>query len=165
MAITIGENTFVDLPAANLYFATRIDTDAWDTAVDNDKEKALMTASMLLNDFPYIGVAVSDSQALTWPRSGAVYLDPAMGRLITISEAEYPKRLVRATCELAMHILLNENLMDNTEQTFESIKVGSIQLSDSASDFKPVPVIPSIIKKIIRPLLNSKGSTSWWRAN
>jgi hypothetical protein len=165
MALTQGENSYCTLDEANTYFTDRIDTDAWDTAATPDKEKALVTATRLLDDNFWIGVAVSSTQDLAWPRSEAVYVDPRTGRLTQLTEDVYPDRIKWAQYELAYHLLLNENVMDSTQQTFESIKVGSIAISDSASDFKSAPIIPIRIKKLIAPLIINGGAKAVWRFN
>lgn len=165
MALTLGDDTFISLVDANNYFLKRIDTDAWDTAPNADKEYSLATATRLLNDFPYIGQAVSPDQLLAWPREGGWYADPAMGRLTDVSADLYPRRLAQATCELALHILLNENLLNQDEQTFERIKVGSIEVEDIDTGKKKTPVIPGRVKSMIKPLLLGGGRRDIWRAN
>jgi hypothetical protein len=165
MALTQGVNCYVTLQEAKDYFTNRLDTDEWDNISDPDKEKSLMTATSLLDDNVWIGVAVSSNQSLAWPRTGAVYVDPRTGLLTQLSAGVYPDRIKWAVYELAYHLLVNENLTDNTAQTFERIKIGSIEIEDKITDFKPTPIVPLRIKKLIAPLLVNGGSRAVWRYN
>jgi len=55
-----------------------------------------------------------------------------------------------------------------TTQTFESISVGSISISDSNNDVTRTPIKSTQANKSIKPLI-VKGSigqgASWWRSN
>ena len=128
----------------------------------------MVTATQLVDDHAWIGSAVSSSQALAWPRSSAIYFDDRLGQQITIADDEIPTRVKTAVCEQALHLLNNEDLLAGTTQTFESISVGSISLSDSNSDVTRTPIKPSVTTKPIRPLIR-RGSgglgATWWRAN
>jgi hypothetical protein len=67
-----------------------------------------------------------------------------------------------------LHLVNNEDVLMGQTQTFESISVGSISISDSNGDTTKTPMKPSTALKPIRPLIR-KGSSgmggSWWRAN
>lgn len=165
MALLLGINCYVTLIEAEEYLATRIDTTAWDTAVPIDKEKALVTATNLLDDKPYVGQIAAMTQKLAWPRINAFYFDPKAGVSLSV-DGVIPVRLKQATIEQALHLLLNEKLLDDTQQTFEKIKVGPIEISDSALDYKAPAVIHSIVDSLIKPLLSVKSTNrTWWRAN
>lgn len=165
MALLLGINCYVTLAEAEEYFVTRIDTDAWDLAAPEDREKALVTATTLLDDKPYVGQLATMDQKLAWPRNNAVYFDPRVGLNLSM-DGVIPPRLKQATVEQALHLLLNEKLLDDTQQTFEKIKVGPIEISDSAKDYKAPAIIHSIVDSLIKPLLTSKSTNRmWWRAN
>jgi hypothetical protein len=159
MAITVGTDCYLTLVEADAYFAKRLDTDAWDALADADKEIALKAATHIIdNKYSFLGQSVSPSQALAWPREGVVYLDPRTSYLTTVGNTVYPTRLLSATCEQALHMILNPGLMSTTEQTFERIKVGPIELEDNSADYKPVPVVPSWTKELLDPLLRRSTS-------
>ena len=158
MGLVKGSNTYVTRSEANLYFATRIDVNAWDSASESKKDKALATATSLLDEFTWVGIAVSVDQLLAFPRVGS-YFDPRLGVNKTFT-AEIPARISTATCELALHLLVNEDLLVEAGSVSD-VSVGSIRITD----IKEVPVIPSIVRNIIKPLLLNQGSTIWWRAN
>jgi hypothetical protein len=168
MALVLNTNSYVSTADADTYLETRIDSANWFAADDNIKEQALVTASLLIDDNPWIGSAVSSSQALAWPRKNAIYNDSRLGMSVTIADDEVPSRVKVAIYEQALHLVDNEDLLMGTTQTFESISVGSISISDSNGDVTRTPIKSTQATKSIRPLL-VKGSigqgAGWWRAN
>lgn len=168
MALVLNTNSYVEIADADTYFETRIDSANWFEATDEVKEQALVTATALVDDHAWIGSAVSSSQALAWPRNYATYNDPRLGLQVTIDEATVPTQVKVAVYEQALHLVNNEDLLAGTTQTFESISVGSISLSDSNSDVSKTSIKPSVVMKPIRPLIRKGGGgmgASWWRAN
>jgi hypothetical protein len=168
MALVLNTNSYVETADADDYFETRIDSANWFDADDEIKEQALVTATLLIDDNAWIGSAVSSSQALAWPRKNAIYNDDRLGLQVTIAEDETPSRVKTAVYEQALHLVNNEDVLMGQSQTFESISVGSISLSDSNGDTTRTPMKPSTALKPIRPLIR-KGSmgqgAGWWRAN
>ncbi len=165
MALVLGTNTYVTMVEADAYFDTRIDAGAWVNAQDDDQESALVTATLILDENQFIGVAVSSTQSLAWPRKGAYIFDPRLGQEVNFSVTEIPKRMKQAVLEMAYHLLSNENLLDNKTQNFEEISIGTITLKDSNNDTTRTPVVPTLVRKYLKPLLVNQGSTQWWRAN
>jgi len=166
MALVLNTNSYVTTTEADTYFTTRIDADEWTTATDELKEQALVTATQLIDNRSWIGIAVSSSQSLAFPRKQATYYDPRMGQDITIADDEIPSQVKIAVYEQALHLLQNEVLIAQKTQTFESISVGSISLSDSNGDVSRTSITPSIILKPLRPLISrGMNSNTWWRAN
>jgi hypothetical protein len=168
MALVLNTNSYVSIADADTYFETRIDSANWVDAEDEIKEQALVTATALIDDNAWIGSAVSSSQALAWPRKNAIYNDDRLGLQVTIAEDELPSRVKTAVYEQALHLVNNEDVLMGQTQTFESISVGSISISDSNGDTTKTPIKPSTALKPIRPLIR-KGSmgqgAGWWRAN
>jgi len=168
MALVLNTNSYVTIADADTYFETRIDAAEWDSSNDETKEQALVTATQLIDERHWIGAAVSSSQALAWPRKDAIYYDPRMGQQITIANDEVPSQVKIAVYEQALHLVQNEDLIAQKVQTFESISVGSIRLTDSNGDVTKTSITPSIIIKPLRPLIRRDGigmGGSWWRAN
>jgi len=168
MALVLNTNSYVTVSDADTYMENRIDSANWFTASDEIKEQALITATSLIDDQKWIGYAVSPSQALAWPRKNAIYADDKLGLQVTVPEDEVPNRVKNAVYEQALHLIDNEDLLTLTKQTFESISIGSISISDSNNDVTRVPIKTSMAMRFIRPLIQ-KGSSgvgaSWWRAN
>lgn len=168
MALVLNTNSYVEIADADDYLETRIDSANWFDADDEIKEQALVTATLLIDDNSWIGSAVSSSQALAWPRKNATYIDNRLGLSVTFTQTEIPSRVKVAVYEQALHLIDNEDLLMGTTQTFESISVGSISISDSNGDVTRTPIKSTQATKSIRPLL-VKGSlgqgAGWWRAN
>lgn len=159
MALVKGTNSYVDVAEADAYFVDRIDPGAWSSADSTQKGQALVTATSMLDEIIWAGIAVSDSQALAFPRSGTYY-DPKFGQYIELSETEVPIRIKKATYELAYHLLNNDNLLDDTGSV-KDLSVGSIRLSLVL----PANKFPKVVKNLIKPLQINAGSNFWWRAN
>jgi hypothetical protein len=168
MALVLNTNSYVTAVEADTYFDTRIDSANWFAAAIEIQEQALVTATQLVDDHAWIGSAVSSTQALAWPRSSAIYFDDRLGTQISVAEDEIPSRVKVSVYEQALHLINNEDLLAGTTQTFESISVGSISLTDSNGDVNRTSIKPSVVMKSIRPLIR-KGSggvgATWWRAN
>jgi len=168
MALVLNTNSYVEVDDADTYFETRIDSASWDVAITALKEEALVTATQLIDNHPWIGSAVSPSQALAWPRKNALYYDTRMGQDISIANNEIPEKVKLAVYEQALHLLNNEDLLAQTTQTFESISIGNISVSDTNNDVTRISIKPSFVMNHIRPLIArgaNGAASSWWRAN
>ena len=76
MAATInatvkGENTnsYVTLTEANSYFETVPDSSTWTNKTDDQKNRALISATRWIDSFVYYGNRCDDGQALKFPRN------------------------------------------------------------------------------------------------
>ena len=159
MALAKGTNSYATVSEADSYFEDRLDVAAWTSANATQKAQALITATTLLNDLNWTGVAVSDSQALAFPRVGS-YFDPRLGMEVILSDTLVPNRVINASYELAYHLLNNDGLLDDTGSV-ENLSLGSINLENIVGANK----IPSNVKRLIKPLQENSGSHFWWRAN
>lgn len=159
MALTKGTNSYATAVEADTYFGDRLDVAAWTAANSTEKDQALITATAVLDDLIWTGTAVSESQPLAFPRAG-YYFDPRLGTAVTLSTTAVPDRILRATKELAHHLLNNDGLLDDTG-TLTDLTVSSITLTR----VKAPELIPANVKRIIQPLLLNAGSSNWWRAN
>lgn len=159
MALAKGTNSYADVTEADAYFANRLDVAAWvDETVPANKEKALVTATMLLDEQLWIGTAISETQPLAFPRSGN-FFDPRLGINVNLTN-DIPDRVVKATFEIAYHLLNNDGLLDDSGRV-NSLRVGSVDLNTIVQP----NLIPNVAKRLIQPLLREGGSRSWWRAN
>ena len=158
MALTKGTNSYCTLAEADAYLLDRLYSDAWVTANDSVKEQALVTATRVLDNLNWIGTAISESQSLAFPRSGE-YFDPRVGGLVTLT-GSVPDRVLKATYELANHLVLNDGILDDTGK-LRSLKVDTISL-----DFIiPANKIPFSVKNFVKPLQPNGGSRLWYRSN
>lgn len=159
MALTKGVNSYVTVAEADTYFADRLDVVLWINATADRKAQALITATGVLDDQPWTGTAVSDDQPLAFPRSGS-YFDPRMGVGVNFDEDITPIRITNATMELALHLITNNNLQDDTGSA-RHLLVGPIHLQHISA----ANLIPARVRRGIIPMLINGGARTWWRAN
>jgi len=159
MALSKGTNSYVTVNEADAYFTDRIDADDWTAASPTKKAQALITATSILDEQPWTGTAIVDTQPLAFPRAG-IYFDPRVGTSLILDDSYVPTRVVNATCELAMHLITNSGLQNDTGSVLD-LSVGPINLQTIS---KP-NLIPARVKRLINPILENGGSRTWWRAN
>jgi hypothetical protein len=159
MSLVKGVNSLALPSEGDEYFSTRVDSEAWLTANYARKAAALVTGTGIFDELLWIGVAVSDTQLTAFPRKGS-YFDPRLGMTVTLDGTFTPKRVMTALFELSLHLLNNEDLLNDTG-SIETLKLSGIELKE----IKSVATLPAAIKRIVRPLLENRGAASWWRAN
>lgn len=153
-----GTNSYATVAEAQAYFDNRLDVAAWTDATADEKAQALVTATRILDEMPWTGTAVSETQSLAFPRDGS-YFDPRLGTTVTFT-ATPPDRTSTAAIELAYHLLNNDGLLDDSG-VVKDLTVSSVQLTHMLAP----NLIPSIVRRSIKPLLINAGSQNWWRAN
>ena len=172
--LTVGVDSYISLVDANTYFNTRVDAAAWTASSDSEKEKALATAAALMNEIIWVGVAASDSQVLAFPRAGD-YMDPVLGKAVTLNPAQIPQRIKAANCEQAYQLLNNDGLLDETGRV-SKIKVDTIELSGLDSYGSLPPRFSLTAQNLFYPLTMegaaalitkyaATGTNAWFRAN
>ena len=151
MALQLGINSYVSVTEANNYFEDRVNTDSWDTS--NIQSEALVTATNILDRLQWIGTSNSFANAtykLAWPRT-TTFTDPSSGvsqsltdNRTTSSAGTIPQDIKDATCELAYHLIINTDLLNNTS-TVQDLTVGSIRLLNS----RKAPELPDTVIQIV----------------
>jgi hypothetical protein len=159
MALIKGTNSYATTFEADAYFSDRVDNSAWVNAASQSKDQALVTATSLLDDLSWTGSAISTTQPLAFPRAG-FYFDPRIGISVNLDQSTVPDRVVRATKELALHLLNNPGLLSDTGSVI-NLSAGSIRLDT----IRTPSLIPLSVKQVIKPLLVNAGQNSWWRNN
>src|SRR5512137_2573590 len=120
MALTLIKETGAGLVNANSY-ASAADGDAyhdghlyataWTAATTANKEKALVFATRLIDaERQFNGVKVTETQALQWPRVDCPDPDGAAesSEVAVLPSDAVPPAFVRATCELARELLIQD---------------------------------------------------------
>ena len=158
MALTLIEEAGTGKADANAY-ASAADGDAyhdghlyataWTAATTENKEKALVFATRLLDaEFRFKGVKASTTQALQWPR--AECRDPD-GEEDLASDA-VPSAVVQATCEMARELLVKDSTAAYAGEGLKYINVGSMQTGYDKTDTPPV------ITRVAQAMLAKLGS-------
>lgn len=157
MALIKGINSYSTVEEADAYFVDRLDVAAWEEASADLKAKALVTASAHLDNLTWTGIAADKDQPMAFPRIGS-WFNSRSGYYETLSGI--PSRVVLATCEMAHHLLNNEGLFDDMGRVI-NLSIQGIDLEQVI----PPSKYPTVVKRLIKPLLRNSNERAWWRAN
>lgn len=116
------------------------DVVAWASATDDQKNRALYTATQRIDRERFLGARVNDTQALQWPRTGVrkpdTYINTyAVGfpfRLTTdyYTDTEIPDQVKKALAVLAAYLHNNKEALNLTGlEAYERVGVGGIAVS------------------------------------
>ncbi|MBK9496468.1 MAG: hypothetical protein IPO08_18575 [Xanthomonadales bacterium] len=142
-----GANSYVTTAYADDYFI--VDPNfytTWTALTTTQKEYYLAWATRLLDQkVVWRGYRYTDTQALRWPRSGAVDVDG-----IAIAVDAIPRQLKEATCEWVKWLYTNDPTTGRDEDNLKRIvaDVVEIEYQDDASQ----SAYPSIINQMLAPI-------------
>ncbi|MBL4793674.1 MAG: hypothetical protein JKY97_12200 [Citromicrobium sp.] len=138
---TKGVNSYVTLAEANALADTRLFAGSWDAATDDTRERALITATALLDRLQWKGRPLVATQPLAWPR--APDARPYGYPLTT----DIPQGITTATVELAIHLL--------SVGQFAGAPVQQRMLGDSMVMYLPTVAdeFPKHVRRAIEPHL------------
>lgn len=144
--ITVGQNSYIDLDAANELAATRLFAAPWNAANDATRTQALITATALLDRMGWEGRPTIPTQPLAFPR---VSDRCPPGYPLT---AEVPQPIITATVELAIHLL--------AEGKHAGSPIMQRMLGDSMVMYYPTIAdeLPKHVRRLIEPLLRSSSA-------
>ena len=118
-------NSYVTLAEANTYFETVPDSSTWDNKTDDQKNRALISATRWIDSLNFYGDRCDDGQALKWPRNN-YHVDD-----VELACTAIPKDIKYAEYELA-RALANETdaITGNkgTDGTYEEVKIGDMEV-------------------------------------
>ena len=92
-------NSYLSVAEADAIAATQLGELAWNTATNDEKERALINATFWLDTLDYIGSKTDPTQPLKWPRTGASCGDKSYANDVI------PKEIEMATFYLAEALL------------------------------------------------------------
>jgi hypothetical protein len=123
MALTVGTNTYATQAEADAYASARSWTD-WAALTNAAKELRLTDAAIYIDtSYTFKGAITSETQAMSWPRTGVV---DGEGR--TLAADLYPERLKAAQIELA-RLAATPLVVTDTAGEVKSIQAGSVALT------------------------------------
>lgn len=156
MALVVGTNAYVDADTADAYFGDRLNASAWSGASAAQKDQALVTATLRLDQLTFKGVRTDSSQPLAWPRWGVKDEDGYL-----LDSDTVPDRIKRATMELALTLLAADGdaLADTGMEGFDSVKVGPITVDVRHRKQS----LPDHVRREVAPLLRTNGGFSMVR--
>jgi hypothetical protein len=146
---TVGgaaSTSYITLEAAGDYFLSRLGADEWDEADEPERDSALMLATARLDLETFIGVVVTTTQRLQWPR----YSVPDRNGFLYATTA-IPRPIQEATAELALAILKDPTVVEGGGDLseFEHLSLGSLDVTPRAS---ALTALPSVVQRLIASL-------------
>jgi hypothetical protein len=123
-----GANSYASRADGDTYHEGRLHSSAWTGATNETKEQALVMATRFLDsNVEWKGIRNALSQALGWPRRGALWDGHEVPRDMV------PRPVINATCELA-RLLIGADLQ--AEQDSDNVKAINLGQSALVIDFK-----------------------------
>lgn len=153
MTITVGTNSYITVANANTYFASSLSNDDWSALDDDTKERALITATRMIDRQIWSGAKTSDAQALQWPRTGVI---DSYGN--DVSSGSVPQAIIDATCELALAIYQDPTIQTtkSTSTNTKRVKAGSAEVEF----FRPQKIgrFPTLVQELIGQFLGGANA-------
>lgn len=140
-------NSYLTLAAAELViegFVQDDDVTAWASATNDQKNRALYTATQRLDRERFLGARATDTQALQWPRTGVrkpdTYINTyAVGfpfRITTdyYTDTEIPDQIKKAQCVLAVYLNNNKDGMGLSGiEDYKSVQIGTLRVESAGA--------------------------------
>lgn len=154
MALNQGTNSYVTLAEAESYFEDSVKFEDWAAYGDEIKNRALVTATRLMERQVWKGEKTSSGQSLAFPRSG---LTDRQGG--TVDDSSIPDVVKNAQCELALALLEDSAVegQNNAGSNIRSVRAGPTQVDY----FRPTggPRFPHLVHEMLYPFLSSASET------
>lgn len=150
-----SSNTYASLAEAEDYLGTLKYKDAWATATDPEKEGALRSAARKLDLLGWVGVRTSATQAMAWPRIGAVDRDG-----YSLDSSTIPVWLKDAQAEQALRELEEDRGADPALGQSLRVKVGPLEEERGPGARQTPALITDLVAQMVSPYLKGAiGST------
>lgn len=146
------------LSVSDIYFNERLDSFEWFDTDNNGRERALLSATRMLEGEPWSGCVLDLAQLMAFPRVGC-YQDNRLGTTVSLGHPAVERRLKIATLEIALHLIKNQDLLDDVG-SIKGLVIGTIEL-EAISKAARIP--PSADREIA--CLRARHLNTVWRAN
>jgi len=130
--IVANANSYVSAADLGTYASNR------GVTITGTEEDLLIEAMDYIESLEFIGLQLTENQALAWPRSGAV-----KKKIYWYDTNEIPQLLIDGLCEVALAIDAGNSPLDNLERATKREKVGDLEVEYKDSSANSV-----IVKKI-----------------
>ena len=173
MAITIvatvgsaTANSYVTLTEANSFVEGLTQSDdvvAWGNSTDDEKNRALFSATRRIDREKFLGAKASDTQARQWPRSGVRVPDQYTNlyglsfpnRILAdyYTDTEIPPEVQDAQIELAVYLNNNKDGIGLSGlEDFNAVSIGNINVTPNFYGRTGVDRIPPIVDQYLKGL-------------
>lgn len=162
-----GANSYASLEELADHAAGKLYASAYTAATDENREKALVSASMLIDatiEFP--GVRASNTQGLGWPRAlmghghghglpmgyvgGSYVAQPFEGALV-------PLRLKQATMELAISLLASDRTAEPETAGIAKLGLGQGAIDITFDKTDRPGILPEVVLRLLEPIGHVRG--------
>ena len=127
-------NSYVTLADADAYFETTPDSTNWDDKTNDQKNRALISATRWIDALSFYGARCSETQALKWPRED--YKVDGIELTCTL----IPVGIEVATYELARALANDTDAITGSTGTtglYDEVKLGDLQVKYKDSSMTP----------------------------
>jgi len=142
--IVANANSYVSTATLATYASDR------GVTITGTQEDLLIKAMDYIESLNFIGLQLTEDQALSWPRSGA-----RKKKIYWYDTDEIPADLIDALCETALAIDAGNSPLNDLERATSKEKVGDIEV-----EYKDGSASSVIVKKInakLKDLISSDG--------
>jgi len=173
MAVTIdatagdaSANSYITLSDAQAIVDGMVedaDVTAWGSATDDQKNRALYTATQRLDRERFLGAKATDTQALQWPRTGVrkpdTYVNTyATGFPFRISEdyftdTEIPDQVKRAQVVLAVYLNNNKDGIGLSGlEDYKNVQIGGLNVTPDKTGAVGADRVPPLLERYLTGL-------------
>ena len=120
-----SSNSYVTLAEANAYFETVPSSSTWDDKTDDQKNRAIISATRWIDSLNFYGDRCSNNQALSWPRNN-YHVDR-----VELTCSAIPTDIKYATYELARALANDTDAVTGntgTEGLYEEVELGELKV-------------------------------------
>ena len=160
-------NSYITIAEAQAYADSDIDASQWDTAIVDQRTRALITATRNLDLVGYVGTRTTTTQALAWPRKDfttteKTYSDTEIPAEIKLAQWELTKALL-ADIIVAGAVAGSTSLIPGIPNTgLKRIKLDVMEVEwkpDAQTKITPLKALPQLQQLLNELVLNTPGQT------
>jgi hypothetical protein len=154
-------NSYLTLAEANSLIEGLVQNDdvvAWASATDDQKNRALYSATQRIDRERFLGARATDTQSLQWPRTGVrkpdTYINTyAVGfpfRITTdyFTDTEIPDQIKKAQAELAVYLNNNKDGLGLSGlEDYKNVKIGNLDVTPNNYGATGADRIPPMVER------------------
>ena len=139
------------------------DVAAWASATDDQKNRALYTATQRLDRERFLGARATDTQALQWPRTGVRKPDTYVNTFSTgfpfrisedyFTDTEIPDQVKRAQVVLAVYLNNNKDGIGLSGlEDYKNVQIGSLNVTPDKTGAVGADRVPPLLERYLTGL-------------
>lgn len=151
---SVNYNVYVVVADADDYLGASLYNTDWTGATTDNKGRALVMATRLLDRQAWDGSKTDNDNAQDWPRSG---LEDDNG--VAVDSATIPQFIKDATAELALALLGSQDVETFTETEVASVAAGSARIEFFRGDGSAYKRFPTAVQELVGDYLAGSNSS------